>query len=57
MSIAVGWLLSVWLSVGDVLFKLVMRAVVVGWQLWISLMVGVVLFRMELVVNHSRYVL
>ena len=50
MSIAVGWLLSVSLSLGDVLFKLVIRAVAVGWQLWISLMVGVVLFGVELVV-------
>ena len=32
MSIAVGWLLSVSLSVSDVLFMLVSRAVAVGWQ-------------------------
>ena len=50
VHIAVGWLLSVSLSVDGVLYKLVIRAVAVGWQLWISLMVGVVLFRMELVV-------
>ena len=33
VHIAVGWLLSVSLSVDDVLFKLVSIADVVGWQL------------------------
>ena len=33
VSIAVGWLLSVSLSVSDVLFMLVVRAVAVGWKL------------------------
>ena len=50
MTIAVGWLLSVSLSVSDVLFMLVIRTVAVGWQLYVALLVGVVLFRMELVV-------
>ena len=46
MSIAVGWLLSGSLSVSDVLFMLVIRAVAVGWQLYVALLVHVVLFRM-----------
>ena len=37
-------------SVGDVLFKLVMRAVAVGWQLWMTLVFGGVLFELALVV-------
>ena len=45
MSIAVGWLLSVSLSVSDVLFMLVFRAVAVGWQLYVAMLVDVVLFR------------
>ena len=58
MHIAVGWLLSVSLSVDGVLFKLVIRVVAVGWQLWLALMVDgwqlvvswledVVLFKLE----------
>ena len=39
VSIAVGWLLLVSLSVIDVLLKLVIIAVAKGWQLWLSLMV------------------
>ena len=50
VHIADGWLLSVSLSVDDVLFKLVIRAGAVGWQLEGALMVDVVLFGMELVV-------
>ena len=50
MHIAVEWLLLVSLSVNDVLFRLVIRAVAVGWQLWVALMVVVVLFGMELMV-------
>ena len=46
VSIAVGWLLSDSLSVSDVLFMLVIRAVAVGWQLYVALLVDVVLFRM-----------
>ena len=49
MSIAVGWLLSVSLSVSDVLFMLVIRAVAVGWQLYVALLVDVVLFGMYVV--------
>ena len=45
--IAVGWLLSVSLSVDDVLFKLVIWAGAVGWQLEVALMVSVGLFRLE----------
>ena len=33
VSIVVGWLLSVSLSVSDVLFMLVIRAVAMGWQM------------------------
>ena len=33
VSIAVGWLLSVSLSVSDVLFMLVIGAIAVGWQM------------------------
>ena len=46
MSITVGWLLSVSLSVSDVLFMVVIRAVAVGWQLWVALVVDVVLLGM-----------
>ena len=49
MSIAVGWLYSVSLSVSDVLFMLVIRAVAVGWQLYVALLVDVVLFGMYVV--------
>ena len=49
VHMADGWLLSVSLSVDDVLFKLVVRAVAVEWQVWIALMVDVVLLGMELV--------
>ena len=47
MSIAVGWLLSGSLSVSDVPFMLVIRAVAVGWQLYVALLVDVVLFGTE----------
>ena len=50
VHIADGWLLSVSLSVDDVLFKLVIRAGAGGWQLEVALMVDFVLFGMELVV-------
>ena len=39
VHMADGWLLSVSLSVDDVLFKLVIRAGAVGWQLEVALMV------------------
>ena len=39
VHIADGRLLSVSLSVYDVLFKLVFGLVAVGWQLWVALMV------------------
>ena len=55
MSIAVGWLLSVSLSVSDVLFMLVIRAVAVGWQLLVALLVDVVLFRMYFVGALSAF--
>ena len=50
VHMADGWLLSVSLSVDDVLFKLVIRAGAVGWQLEVALMVDVVLFRLAFVV-------
>ena len=37
--------MSVSLSVSDVLFMLVFRAVAVGWQLYVAMLVDVVLFR------------
>ena len=49
VHIADGWLLSVSLSVDDVLFKLVNIAVAVGWQLQVVLMVDIMSFGMELV--------
>ena len=49
MSIAVGWLLSGSLSVSDVPFMLVIRAVAVGWLLYVALLVDVVLFGMYVV--------
>ena len=49
VHIADGRLLSVSLSVGGVLFKLVIRAGAVGWQLEVAFMVDVVLFRLALV--------
>ena len=48
VHIADGRLLSVSLSVDNVLFKLVIRAVAAGWQSWVAVMVDVVLLRMEL---------
>ena len=55
MSIAVGWLLSGSLSVSDVLFMLVIRAVAVGWQLYVALLVDVVLFGMYFVGSLSAF--
>ena len=43
VHIADGWLLSVSLSVDDVLFKLLIRAGAVGCQLEVALMVDVML--------------
>ena len=48
VHIADGRLLSVSLSVDNVLFKLVIRAVAAGWQSLVDVMVDVVLLRMEL---------
>ena len=56
VSIVVGRLLSVLLSVSDVLFKLVMRAVAVGWQLWMTLVFGGVLCELALVVRSLTFV-
>ena len=55
MSVAVGWLLSGSLSVSDVLFMLVIRAVAVGWQLYVALLVDVVLFGMYFVGSLSAF--
>ena len=55
VHIADGWLLSVSLSVDDVLFKLVNIAVAVGWQLWVVLMVDIMSFGMELVGSLSVF--
>ena len=49
MRISDGWLLSVSLSVDDVLFKLVNIAIAVGWQVWVVLMVDIMSFGRELV--------
>ena len=55
MSITVGWLLSVSLSVSDVLFMVVIRAVAVGWQVWVALLVDVVLLGMYFVGSLSAF--
>ena len=55
VHIADGWLLSVSLSVDDVLLKLVNIAIAVGWQVWVVLMVDIMSFGRELVGSLSVF--
>ena len=57
VHMADGWLLSVSLSVDDVLFKLVFGLVAVGCQLWVALMVDGWLLVVSLSVDGVLFML